>query len=494
MNKNCAVIIGSMRAPGQKTVSLISRAYSFVQQCYGGDGADGGLGRAVRTATIVAELGLGKRAVTTALLEHPFATGLADGREIEREFGKEILATLKKIKNLSAVPYREKKSYIENQIKFFLAGAEDLRVLIVKLAKRLDELRHAETGAADEVHRLAKEAMDLYVPLAERLGLVHVKTELETLAFGIVNPKAHAYIAGYLRRKEAAEKKRIERFKKLLLKALAKRGIAVIETSFRLKSIPSIWRKFKEKGSLERVYDIRALRLTVGTAKDCYDALAAANEHWRFLPNRVKDYIAFPKPDGYRSLHATLLVGRRAVVEVQLRTPAMDRRAAQTALSHALYKPRDKNLVHRWFGVFFPPPKRAAGKYGEKPAKNVPDWIKRLVDVNAYVAGETPRSAPRKKFFEKRMFVFGAGGEVADLPKGATVIDFAFAVEPETGLRLCGARVNGKFTGIATGLANGDVVKLETRKNASPRRRWLKYAATPLAREKIRRAIHSASA
>jgi len=483
-------IQGSLRYPTQKGLNVLKKSHDFLVETYSIKGVDkeSRLNHLLGTAKILAELGLGPTTIAAGMLHDVLENGYVVENEIDKQFEKKIVLLVQGVTALSKIKYIPEYQDKESMAKFFLASAHDLRVLVIKLAEILDVMRTIGIYPKEEQLRLAQECLDMYVPLAERLGTGAIKRELETLSFEILKPKECENIRQLVRLKEDREKKSLANFKNSLLKTLAKENLRVIKTDFRLKSVYSIYKKMELKENIEQIYDIRAFRIVVESVGDCYRTLGIVNTRWQPLPDRVKDYIALPKPDGYRSLHTTVFIGNGHIAEIQIRTPEMHERAEIGIISHTLYKQKEKNPIGEWFDRFFSHPKNAVDtKENEEKYKKVPGWIKRLVDVTTYVQMKPHNvHGPQEKFLAQRMFVFDEKGAVVDLPKGATVVDFAFVIDPDNAANLSGATVNGKFVSIQTNLKNDDTVVLHLKKQAKPRPKWLEYAKTPKAKTLIR--------
>ncbi|MEK7575238.1 MAG: HD domain-containing protein [Patescibacteria group bacterium] len=482
-------LLKAVKYPSPEKFALIKKAYRFSEKAraksriYGNEPV---FERARETAKILGEIGMGRNTIAASLLYPAVIHGKTSEKELEKEFGDEIVFLIQQTKRLGTIQYNPKRSHLESLVKFFLASAEDIRILIIKLAERLVIMRGVWLIPRSERQRVAEETMVMYVPLAERLGISSIKRELEMSAFSILNPGAHKDISHVLKEKEKREEKSLAQFKNKLLKILRKENLPLAGIDFRVKSSYSIYKKLSVKGDIHQIYDIKALRLNMAKITDCYQALALIHSNWKPLPNRTKDYIASPKADGYQSIHTTIVVDDGAIVEVQIRTIEMHERAERGIISHDFYKRNEKNPLSQWFHIFFPQPKNEKAPEEGDMVKKVPDWIKKVVDVKSYASVETKtRKGYSPDFFKERMFAFSPEGEVLDLPKDATVLDFAFASEPEKALHLLGGKINGKPAAMATKIKNGDIVEIRTGKITRPQVQWFKYAKTPSARNHI---------
>ncbi len=452
-----------LKYPSKEKIDQVTRAYEFVKGLYGGQNlfSNGSYFKhLVGTAKVLAGIGMGRDTISAGLLHNILRNKTVSREKLKNEFGDNVTLLVEDIAKVERIPFPDKTRHTESFAKLLFTTAPDLRVLIVKLAERLDTVRNAHELSPAEKSRVAREILTFYVPLAECLGILRIKQELETRAFQITNPKDYRYVSDLIRVREAQERKGLENFKKSLLKSIIIENILVLKSEIRVKSPYSIYRKLRIKGSANRIYDIRALRVIVPSVADCYRVLGIIHTHWTPLPHRIKDYIALPKPDGYQSLHTTIFVGNGSIIEIQIRTPEMHDRAQWGVVSHTYYKPAERNPIHKFFKLFFP-------------------------SATKIDAQDNERRKKISEFLNGRMFVFNKRGEVIDLPKDATVVDFAFLLETDKAPRLAGARVNGIFAPINTKLKNGDVVELHTKKNAKPRPKWMRYAATTGARDEI---------
>lgn len=354
--------------------------------------------------------------------------------------------------------------------------------------------------------RIARETLEIYVPVTHRLGMGRIRKDLEDLAFPYVYPDEYKKIIDLIRQFAKNSDELLEKARKVLQKRLAESGIRDFHTSFRSKGKYSLFQKLKRREwDMDKVYDYLALRIVVPSVEECYQVLGIVHELWRPLPQRVKDYIAFPKPNGYQSLHTTVITPQRTILEVQIRTEAMHREAEYGIASHIIYKNKQLGAQHAstttsWFASLIPALfrpfiwKNSPVKEAPKEVLNVkdhkqkiPKWIQEIAE--AHKTGEDEREffdGHRDDFFSYRIFVFTPEGDVIDLPVGASPIDFAFAIHSDIGEHTAGAKVNNKLVELGTELQNGDIVEIITGKSNKPTRKWLDYTKTALARRKIR--------
>jgi GTP pyrophosphokinase len=349
----------------------------------------------------------------------------------------------------------------------FFAMAEDVRVILIKLADRVHNMETLEFIPAEKQKRLALETLEIFSPLANRLGIRTIQTKLENLAFPYLYPKEYQWFKEHLQETRQEERKYLEKARAALMKILEKEKIPFLEIQARLKSSFSLYQKLAVKGmNLDQVFDRMALRIIVQDVKTCYEILGAIHKYWRPLPGRIKDYIAFPKPNGYQSLHTTVFADQGKILEVQIRTEAMHEIAEHGICAHWAQK-EGINLKRQ----------------GEKFAwiKQLASWQKEISSQKEYLEGL------KIDFFKNRIFVLTPKGDIIDLPEGACAVDFAYAVHSEIGNHCVGAKANGKIISLSHPLKNGDVVEIFLSKKRGPSRDWLKFVKTGLARSHIKK-------
>jgi GTP pyrophosphokinase len=379
-----------------------------------------------------------------------------------------------------------------------------VRVLIIKLADRLHNIKTLEhVPRKDRRDRIAKETLEIYVPLAYRLGVRALHRELEDCAFKQAYPEEYALVEKLMNEKEAIIERRLGKIHKSIHKELAKEGLKEVKIYSRIKGLYSLYKKLQRKKDIEKIYDIAALRVIVPNVSDCYAALGIIHGNWRPLPARIRDYIAFPKPNGYQSLHTTIFTGDGGIVEVQIRSEQMHREAEYGIASHLSYKegPKKRALDSNFLWIKQLLPKSFVGEElitnPDAYFKNVdvPEWLKQLAKEQREAAEPAEFIKQLKSdFFERRIFVFTPQGDVIDLPASSSPIDFAYAIHSEIGDHVSGVKVNGKMVSLETELRNGDIVEVDTRKSSKPSRKWLDVAKTTLAKRHIRNAISKESA
>lgn len=388
---------------------------------------------------------------------------------IEKEFGKEIVGLVNGVTKLGKLKYRGEERHVESLRKFFLASVQDIRVVVIKLADRLHNLSTLESLPPEKQKRIALESIEIHAPLAYRLGMGKLTKEIEDLAFPFAFPKEYTMVEELLKQRKKTDEKYVEKVYKSLKKELATQGVKDIKTEYRLKHKYSLYRKLQRKNmDIDSIYDIVALRVIVPTIEDCYRTLGLIHTMWRPLPGRIKDYIALPKTNGYRSIHTTIFTGDGGIAEIQIRTPEMHLQSEYGIASHFIYKQNQR------------------GAQKKKKALDQPDWLETLSELQKDEQKTSQfMNNLHTDFFTDRIFVFTPKGDVIDLPAGSSVIDFAFAVHSDVGLHAAGARINNKFVALKTALNNNDIVEIEQSSNAKPTAKWLDYAKTTLARRHI---------
>ncbi|HEY4511286.1 MAG TPA: HD domain-containing protein [Candidatus Paceibacterota bacterium] len=493
-------LIGVLKYPSQEKISLITKAYHYAEKAHVDQKRYSGepyFNHVVETAKILAELGMGRRTISAGLLHDVIEDAGISVQALQKEFGKEIVFLVEGVTKLGTIRYTGEDRHVESLRKFFVAMSRDIRVLVIKLADRLHNMRTLEFVPKEKQQRIAKETMEIYVPLAYRLGMRKIKREMEDLAFKHLESKKYTKTLRLLKERQLLQEKLLAKFKKTLLKALAEEEVMNVRVDTRLKSVYSVYSKLTTKNKdIEKIYDISAIRVNVDTLADCYKVLGIIHTFCRPLPGRIKDYIAFPKPNGYQSLHTTVFTTDANVVEIQIRTHEMHENAEYGFAAHMAYKQKDKNVDdpnYSWFKQFFPLPKKQnflASYIDPERLKHIPEWIKKLVDVQSYVTIPTEFMDNLKSdFFEHRMFIFDIHGNVVDLPVASTPIDFAYEQSADLGNHLFGAKVNGKFAHIDTTLKNGDIVEIVSKKGSHPHEKWLQSCKTSLAKKYIKQAL-----
>ena len=444
---------------------------------------------------------MGPRAITAGLLHDTIEDAGVKPKMIEEQFGPEVLSLVEGVTKLGTLRYRGMERHTESLRKLFAATAKDIRVLIIKLMDRLHNARTlAHVPKVEKRMRIALETLEIYAPIADRLGMSVAKQELEDAAFPHAYPKEYEKTRVLLRDRKNENEQRLEKVEKDLKREFGDAGIRTFRTEARIKGIYSLFLKLGRRDwDIDKIYDILALRVIFQNVADCYSALGIIHAHWRPVPGKIKDYIAFPKPNGYQSIHTTVYTGDGSALEMQLRTEAMHREALYGIASHLTYKEVQEGLQEGkrgsldWIRQFFPGRKKTGATdtaEGNGAKDNVPAWLQEL--AHAHQANQESSEyldTLKTDFFSHRVFVFTPRGDVIDLPITATPIDFAYAVHSDLGNKMSGARVNGKMVSLETALHNGDMVEIITKPSAHPSRKWHDIAKTNMAKKHIRAAL-----
>lgn len=507
-------IRAALASQASEDIDLVERAYAFAEKAHEGHTRYSGepyVNHLAHVAKMLAEIGMSAQTVAAGLLHDTIEDTSVTPEELREAFGEEIFFLVHGVTKLGSVRYYGSDRHNESLRKLFVATSQDIRVLIIKLVDRLHNMQTLQYVPAEKQTRIARETLEIYVPVTHRLGMGRIRKELEDLAFPYVYPEEHARVIELTKHLVKKGEADLEKVRKSLQKRLAESKILDFHTSYRLKGKYSLYQKLKRREwDMDRVFDYFAIRVVVPNMEQCYQVLGIVHELWRPMPKRVKDYIAFPKPNGYKSLHTTVITPSRAILEVQIRTEAMHREAEYGIASHIMYKSKQLGTANTgtvsksWFASLVPnlfkpfiwrtsstPPvaeKQIIQERGHK--ERIPQWIQEIATAHK-TSDDTSEffGGLRDDFFSYRIFVFTPDGAVVDLPVGASPIDFAYAIHSDIGDHTAGAKVNNKLVGLDTELHNGDIVEIVKNKKNKPTQKWLDYAKTSVARRKIRAAL-----
>lgn len=501
-------LIKLIKNPTEEDITLIEKAYKFAEEAHKNVKRFSGepyLNHCFETAKNLAEIGMGPVTIAAGLLHDTLEDAGVKEEEIKNIFGEEILFLVQGVTKFGKYKYRGLERHVESLRKFFIAMSQDIRILIIKLADRLHNMRTLQYVPKEKQCRIASETLEIYAPLAYRLGIRKFTRELEDLAFMHLQPENFEKVNKLLKQNIKDHQKKLEKFSRSLKKEIALRGITQIRTSNRVKNIYSLYNKLLKKEDIDKIYDTSALRVIVPTVSDCYKVLGIIHGIWRPLPGRIKDYIAFPKPNGYQSLHTTIFTGDGGIIEVQIRTEEMHLRAEYGIAAHINYKEKKKNKEAQqnfvWIKNLLPSFKKKSDenkKNGKKEpeiaSKEIPVWIKEMADSQSMAIEIDDFIENLKTDFTKiRVFVFTPRGDVVDLPVDSSVIDFAYAIHSDVGDHIFGAKVNSKQASLHTKLKNGDIVEIQTRNSSHPSQGWLEFAKTSLAKKHIKSVLEKKS-
>jgi GTP pyrophosphokinase len=460
---------------------IIALAYQFALKAHEGQKRKSGepyFNHCLAVADILLSWNMDDSVLAAGLLHDTLEDTNITLKEIQKNFGDEIAFLVDGVSKLGKIKYRGIKQKAENMRKFIFALSEDLRVIFIKLADRLHNMRTLNFLPKEKQKRIALETEEIYAPIAYRIGMHNLSGELQDLAFPYLYPEEYKWLLNNVRDKFETRTSYLKKVAPILKEALIKNKIQVLNLDFRAKRWSSLYKKLLLYDmDIEKIYDLVALRIIVSEVSDCYSALGVIHDLWPPLPGRIKDYIAMPKPNGYKSLHTTVFGPDNKKIEIQIRTKEMHEENEFGIAAHWIYKNKKYNN----------------SKYLNKPEKEL-EWIKRLRDWQKEKQSEDISSDEFLKslkidFFKDRIFVLTPKGDVLDLPNGATPIDFAYHIHSEIGNSCAGAKVNDKLVPLDYKLKSGDVVEILTQKNKKPSEDWLNFVCTSLAREHIKSAL-----
>ena len=455
--------------PAEKV--LIEKAYNFAFKAHDGQKRMSGepyFNHVFETAKILAGLGMDSQTIAAGFMHDVLEDTETKEELMEKEFGHDIVYLVNGVTKLGTLKYHGHERHVESLRKFFIAMANDLRVVIIKFADRLHNLRTLEYVREDKRARIALESIEVYAPLANRLGMGKLKGEIEDAAFPYAFPDEYKKVEDIIKEKKDLYEKYLTEIKDKLETEFTKQNIEISEINHRVKHKYSLYKKLlKYNMDLEKIHDIVALRVVVKNIEECYRVLGLVHSLWNPLPGRIKDYIAVPKPNGYRSIHTTVFTGSGGIAEIQIRTEEMHAEAAYGIAAHFAYKENNGK------------------KNGKDDSKFA--WIEELKNLN-YNPAEPLKFLEHLKtdFFSNRIFIFTPKGDVIDLPEDSTPIDFAYTIHSDIGDHVFGTKINGKMSQIFTKLKNGDIVEILDKKDAHPSSKWLEYAKTTVAKKHIK--------
>lgn len=460
----------------------IRKAYEFAKKIYGESKRLSGqpvLDHCLEIALSVVGTNMDTASIQAAILHEVIEKFDVTKLDIKKKFGADVAKIVEGISNVSKIEHHGAQRSVENLRKLFLAMGEDLRVIIIKLINRTHGLKTLAVFPEDKQKRMAEETLEIYAPLAHRLGMGHIQSELEDLAFPYAYPLQYQWLTNQTDEQFLSRQKIVERIKAQLTKELKKEKVEILDIYGRTKHLYSLWRKLQKYDmDMARIYDLVALRIIVKDIADCYHTLGIIHKLYKPLPGRIKDYIASPKPNGYQSLHTTVFCADGEVIEIQIRTAEMHQKAEFGIAAHWYYSEKK--------GLFTYLKKRFLGTPPEKELK----WVQELMLRQQKISPQSATLEDLKiDFFKDRIFVFTPQGDIIDLPKEATPIDFAYHVHTAIGNTCTGAKINGKLSSLSTPLKNGDIIEVITQKTGQPNRKWLQVVKTPLAKHNIKHAL-----
>ncbi len=450
-------------------LDLLRKAYVFSAMEHKGQTRSSGepyLTHPLSVANILADLKLDLTCIVAGLLHDVLEDTLTTREVLEAYFGKDIAHVVEGLTKISRISFNSKEQQqAESFRKMMLAMVDDIRVVLVKLADRLHNMRTLEHLSPRQQERIARETLEIYAPIANRLGMAKIKNELEDLALKFMDPQGYQAVAQAVEEKRKGTEEFIREIQTMLRAELGRAAISC-EISGRRKHLASIYRKIKrQRIDVSEVYDYIAFRILTNSVKDCYGALGIIHGLWRPVPGRIKDFIAMPKPNMYQSLHTSVISDKGQPFEVQIRTHEMHRVADEGIAAHWKYKegkgPKEDDANVQWL-------------------RQIMEWQQELKDPREFL------NMVKVDLYPEEVYCFTPQGQVKSFPRGATPVDFAYSVHTEVGHRCVGARLNGKLQPLRTELRNGDIVEILTAPNHHPSQDWLTFAITPRARAKIR--------
>ncbi len=468
---------------------FIMGAYHFAEKAHHGQKRKSGedyISHCLHVAKILADIGMDDKTIVASLLHDVPEDTEVTLAEIEKKFGAEIAYLIDGVTKLGKIKLRGTKEeyYLENLRKMFLAMAQDIRVVIIKLADRLHNMRTLEHLPPDKRERIARETMEVYAPIANRLGIGEIKGELEDLCFMHIDP------GHYAETKKIAEtylhegKEYMNRVVRLFRDTLEQEKINLIDISGRMKYLYRLYQKLKRHDmDVSRIYDLIAIRIIVPEIADCYEALGIIHREYRPMVGRIKDYISLPKPNGYQSLHTTVFGPDGRILEIQIRTQKMHDESEYGIAAHWMYTEKERPS---WRNLFF----KKKGALSSQPKEFT--WVKQLQEWQKEIGRDDKEFMEGLKieFFKNHIFAFTPKGDIIELPEEATPIDFAYAIHSEIGNRAVGAKADSKMVPLDYHIANAQVIEILTvKEKKKPSRDWLDFVKTSSAKSHIRREL-----
>jgi GTP pyrophosphokinase len=461
---------------GDADLELLRRAYVFSALEHKGQVRHSGepyLVHPLEVANLLADMKLDVVAVAAGLLHDVVEDTLTTPEVLEEKFGREVAHVVQGVTKIGAIKFSSsEEQQAENFRKMLLAMVDDIRVVLVNLADRLHNMRTLHHLSEERRTRIAQETLDIYAPIANRLGMSKVKNELEELAFRTLEPKAYESLRSKVELKRRSVEPVTDDLIRVLRAKLEEAQVPVTALEGRIKRLYSIHLKLRRQNiDLERVYDFAALRLITGSVQDCYAALGIIHQTWSPVPGRIKDFIAMPRPNGYQALHTSVVSEQGFPFEVQIRSQDMHRRAEEGIAAHWKYK---------------------EGRVGDNRDERYFQWMRQLLDLQQEVRDPDEFLQNLKvDLYPEEVYLFTPKGEVRSLARGATVVDFAYAIHTDVGHQCVGGRVNGRMVPLRTRLENGDIVEVVTQQDHGPSRDWLSFVATSRARSRIKHVLQA---
>ena len=483
------IIDAMVRPLSNDDQKFLTSAYDFAEQAHRGQLRKSGepyVIHCLNVTKILAEIGMDPKTLAAGLLHDVPEDTAVTLAEIEKKFGAEVASLVDGITKLGRIKLRGSKEeyYLENLRKMFLAMAQDIRVVIIKLADRLHNMRTLEHLSPEKQTRIAQETLDIYASLANRLGIGEIKGEMEDICFQYLEPAHYAETKAIEETYLHEGKEYMNRTIQLFRGVLEKEKIQLIDINGRTKYLYRLYQKLKRhEMDITRIYDLIAIRIIVPTVADCYEALGIIHREYRPMVGRIKDYISLPKPNGYQSLHTTVFGPDGRILEIQIRTQKMHDEAEYGIAAHWMYTEKERS---DWRRLFF---KKKASL--TNPPKELL-WVNQLKEWQKEIGRDDQEfiEGLRIEFFKNHIFAFTPKGDIIDLPEEATPIDFAYAIHSEIGDRAVGAKADGKMVPLDYHIQNGEVIQILTvKEKKKPSRDWLQFVKTSSAKSHIKREL-----
>jgi len=461
--------------------ALIKAAYDLAWRAHRDQKRESGepyIQHPLNVALMLTKMNLDAETVAAALLHDVVEDTPQSIESIEKQAGKTVAFLVSGVTKLDKIKYSGVERKAENLRKMFLAMAQDIRVVLIKLADRYHNMQTLGAKPEEDQKKIALETLEIYAPIAHRLGMGELKGQLEDLAFKYLYPEEFNRLEDEVEERYEAHRKYIKKLEPILLETLKKEGVAPIEINARGKHFYSLYKKLlRHQMNFDKIHDLVAARIILKSVEDCYLALGVIHQAWKPVPGLIKDYIAMPKPNGYQSLHTSVFGPDGKITEIQIRTPEMHLRAENGIAAHWAYK----ETQYRGQGF----------QINQKELA----WIEQLREWQKAVRGSDEFfESLRIDFFKDRIFVLTPLGDVLDLPDGATPVDFAYQIHSTVGHECAGAKINGKIAPLDAKLESGDLVEILSQKGKGPSSDWLNFVKTNLAKERIRNALKSKNA
>ncbi|MBI2057547.1 MAG: bifunctional (p)ppGpp synthetase/guanosine-3',5'-bis(diphosphate) 3'-pyrophosphohydrolase [Candidatus Yanofskybacteria bacterium] len=454
---------------------LITKAFEFAKKAHDGQLRMGGepyITHPVAVAETLCNFKLDSATIVAGILHDTVEDTQVTEKDIEKNFGKDVAFLVRGVTKLANIEYKDQPEtkqslHAQSLRKMLFAMAEDIRVILIKLADRYHNMKTIKDLPADRRKRISLETLDIYGPIAERLGMGHMKGELEDMAFPHAYPEEYDKFIKLAKDKYIDRHKYLEKVQPIVTEKLKSGGIEIVNAHSRAKHYFSLYKKFvKHDRDLSRIYDLVALRIILPDISSCYGALGIIHKNYKPLPGLIKDYIAMPKLNGYQSIHTTIFCEQNKILEIQLRTPQMHEHAENGVAAHWSYGESNKNKLH------------TANLKEAQWVAGLKKWMENSDDQEFY-------KSLHSNFFSDRVFVFTPSGEIKDLPDGSTPLDFAYAVHTDLGHTTRGAKINGKLVSLDYKLKSGQMVEIVKAKTAKPSADWLRVVKSVEAKRRI---------